>query len=286
MRLILLTCLTMIAFAANSVLTRMAVDSGAIDPSGFAMIRVLAGAVALCAILAVRGGGLPLMARGRVLGAVSLAAYMIGFSLAYVTLDAGLGALILFGTVQVTMFGWSALRGQRPSLCQMLGAGVAFGGLILALWPRGGAAGAAAGDLAGTGFMVVAGLGWAAYTLAGKASKDPLAGTAANFVVATPLLAVLLLGTGLTAAPSGIALAILSGVVTSGLGYALWYHVLPQLGGQSAAIVQLSVPIIAIVAGALLLGEAITVAIVLAAALVLGGIALAVTSSRPQADHR
>jgi drug/metabolite transporter (DMT)-like permease len=282
MRLILLTCLTMIAFAANSVLTRMAVDSGAIDPSSFAMIRVLAGAVALCAILAVRGGGLPVMARGRVLGAVSLAAYMIGFSLAYVTLDAGLGALILFGTVQVTMFGWTALRGQRPSLRQMLGAGVAFGGLILALWPSGGAV----GDLAGTGFMVVAGLGWAAYTLAGKASKDPLAGTAANFVVATPLLAVLLLGTGLTAAPAGIALAILSGAVTSGLGYALWYHVLPQLAGQSAAIVQLSVPIIAIVAGALLLGEAITWAIVLAAALVLGGIALAVTSSRPQAHHR
>jgi len=225
------------------------------------------------------------MARGRVLGAVSLAAYMVGFSLAYVTLDAGLGALILFGTVQVTMFGWTALRGQRPALRQMLGAGVAFGGLILALWPSGGAGGAA-GDLAGTGFMVVAGLGWAAYTLAGKASKDPLAGTAANFVVATPLLAILLLGTGLTAAPAGIALATLSGAVTSGLGYALWYHVLPQLAGQSAAIVQLSVPIIAIVAGALLLGETITGAIVLAAALVLGGIALAVTSSKPQADHR
>jgi drug/metabolite transporter (DMT)-like permease len=281
MRLTLLTCLTMIAFAANSVLNRMAVDSGAIDPSSFAMIRVFSGALALCMILAIRGGGLPLRARGRVLGAVSLAAYMVGFSLAYATLDAGVGALILFGTVQVTMFGWSGLRGQRPSLRQMLGAGVAFGGLILALWPRAGGG----GDLSGTALMVIAGLGWAAYTIAGKGSTDPLAGTAANFVVATPLLAVLLLGTGLTAAPSGIALAILSGAVTSGLGYALWYHVLPQLAGQSAAIVQLSVPIIAIVAGALLLGEAITGVIVLAAGLVLGGIALAVTSPKPQADH-
>lgn len=281
MRLILLTVLTMTAFAANSVLNRMAVDSGAIDPSSFAMIRVLSGALALCMILTVRGGGLPVLERGRALGAVSLAAYMIGFSLAYATLDAGLGALILFGTVQVTMFGWSALRGTRPTARQMIGAGVAFAGLLLALWPSDGVG----GDISGTIMMVIAGLGWAAYTLAGKGARDPLAATAANFVVAMPLLAVLLLGAGLHAAPSGIALAILSGAVTSGLGYALWYHVLPQLAGQTAAIVQLSVPIIAILAGAALLGEAITGVIVIAAVLVLGGIGLAVMSPKAPADH-
>lgn len=281
MRLILLTCLTMIAFAANSVLNRMAVDSGAIDPSSFAMIRVVSGAVALSLIIAVRGGGLPILVRARVVGSVSLAVYMIGFSLAYISLDAGLGALILFGTVQVSMFGWSALQGARPSSRQLLGAGIAFLGLLLALWPRDGGS----ADLSGTVLMVMAGLGWAAYTLAGKGAQDPLTSTAANFVVATPLLAVLLLGGALHAAPSGIALAILSGAVTSGLGYALWYSVLPQLVGQTAAVVQLSVPIIAILAGALLLGEAITGVIVVSAVLVLGGIALAVISPRSQADH-
>ena len=281
MRLALLTTLTMIAFAANSVLNRMAVDSGAIDPSSFAMIRVLAGAIALGMFLTVRGGGFPIAARGRLLGAASLSAYMIGFSLAYVSLDAGIGALILFGTVQVVMFGWSALRGAAPTRRQLGGAGVAFAGLILALWPRDGTG----GDLAGALLMVVAGVGWAIYTLAGRGSTDPLASTAANFVVALPMLLVLLVGAGLHSAPSGIALAIASGALTSGLGYALWYRVLPQLRGQTAAVVQLSVPIIAIAAGALLLGEAVTLAVVLAAVLVLGGIALTVTAPAAQADR-
>nr|WP_299706106.1 DMT family transporter [uncultured Tateyamaria sp.] len=281
MRLILLTCLTMIAFAANSVLNRMAVDSGAIDPSSFAMIRVVAGVVALCMILTVRGGSLPLLQRGRLVGATSLAAYMIGFSLAYVTLDAGLGALILFGTVQVSMFGWSTIRGARPTARQVTGASIAFAGLLIALWPTDGAG----GDIAGALLMVIAGLGWAAYTLAGKGAQDPLSATAANFVVATPLLAVLLLGTGLHAAPSGIALAILSGAVTSGLGYALWYSVLPRLQGQTAAVVQLSVPIIAIAGGAFLLGEALSLTLALSAALVIGGIATAITASKAQSGR-
>ncbi|MFL4470331.1 DMT family transporter [Tateyamaria armeniaca] len=282
MRILLLTCITMVAFAANSVLNRLAVDSGAIDPSSFAMIRVLAGAVALCMILTVRGGGLPVAGRGRLVGAASLAAYMIGFSLAYVTLNAGLGALILFGTVQVVMFAWSALRGAAPTARQLGGAGIAFAGLVLALWPRDGSG----GDLVGASLMIMAGIGWAIYTLAGKGSADPLATTAANFVVAMPMLLVLLFGTGLHAAPSGIALAITSGAVTSGLGYALWYHVLPQLRGQTAPVVQLSVPIIAILAGAALLGEAITLPIVIATILVLGGIALTVTAPTVPADHR
>lgn len=283
MHLFLLTALTMTAFAANSVLNRLAVDAGGIDPSSFAMIRVIAGAVALSMILTVRGGGLPIAKRGRLLGAASLAAYMIGFSLAYVTLDAGLGALILFGTVQVAMFGWSALRGAAPSARQLLGAGVAFAGLVLALWPSSGGTGT---DATGAVLMVIAGLGWAVYTLAAKGAKDPLAETGANFVVATPMLLVLLLGPDLHAAPLGIALAVAAGAVTSGLGYALWYYVLPDVGPQRAPVVQLSVPIIAIAAGALFLGEAITLPIVLATLLVLGGIALAVTSPKAPAGHK
>ncbi|MEO9575871.1 MAG: DMT family transporter [Tateyamaria sp.] len=282
MRLAVLTTLTMIAFAANSVLNRLAVDSGTIDPSSFAMIRVTAGAIALCMILTVRGGGLPVFAGGRAIGSASLAAYMIGFSLAYVTLDAGLGALILFGTVQVVMFAWSAFRGAPPTRRQLSGAGIAFVGLMLALWPTDGAS----GEVAGAALMVIAGIGWAIYTLAGKNSADPLATTAANFVVAIPLLLVLLVGTGLHAAPSGIGLAILSGAVTSGLGYALWYTVLPQLRGQTAPVIQLSVPIIAIAAGALVLDEAITLSVIIAAILVLGGIALTVTAPAVPTDHK
>jgi len=276
MRLWTLTALAMVAFAANSLLNRVAVESGAIDPSSFAMVRVAAGALVLGMILTVRGGGLPLLARGRGVGAVSLAAYMVGFSLAYVTLDAGLGALILFGTVQVSMFAWSALRGHAPNRRQILGAMVAFSGLLLALWPGDGPSGSIAGAL----FMVVAGLGWATYTLAGRGAQDPIAATAANFIAALPLLGVLLLGPDLFAAPSGLALAIISGAVTSGLGYALWYHVLPQLAPQTAAVVQLSVPVIAIAGGAALLGEQVGLDLLLAAVLVLGGIALAITGPK------
>jgi len=282
MRLILLTSVTMVAFAANSLLNRLAVESGAIDPSSFALIRVLSGAIMLCVIVTIQRRSLPVMAPGRLVGAVSLVAYMAGFSLAYATLEAGLGALILFGTVQVTMFGWSAWRGQRPLLRQIMGATIAFGGLMLVLWPRAGVS----ADIIGALVMVGAGLGWAAYTLAGKGARDPLSETAANFVVALPVLLVFLVGAGLVVSPIGAGLATLSGAVTSGLGYALWYHVLPQLKAQTAAVVQLSVPIIAILAGALLLGEAITQDVVLAAALVLGGIALSVTSPTPQADRK
>ena len=281
MRLILLTCVTMCAFAANSVLNRLAIDSGNIDPSSFAVIRVLAGAIALCVLVILRGNKVPVASRGRMLSAFSLSVYMIGFSLAYATLDAGLGALILFGTVQVSMFGWGALRGSRSTPRQLVGAAIAFAGLVAALWPSdsGGA------NLSGAAFMVLAGLGWAGYTLAGRTATDPLAATAANFLVAVPILLVLLFGAGLHAGPMGIALAVLSGAVTSGLGYALWYHVLPQLTSQSAAVVQLSVPIIAIAAGAVMLNEVVRMSVVGAAVLVLGGIAFAVTAPRSPADH-
>ncbi|MEM6760939.1 MAG: DMT family transporter [Pseudomonadota bacterium] len=274
MRLILLTSLAMIAFAANSVLNRVAVDSGAIDPSSFAIIRVASGALALGMVLTVRGGRFPLFAKGRGIGSVSLATYMIGFSLAYASLDAGLGALILFGTVQITMFAWGALRGARPTSRQLGGAAIAFAGLLVALWPGDGGAALGAAVL-----MVAAGLGWAAYTLVGRGAKDPLATTAANFLVATPLLLILLAGPALHAAPSGIALAMLSGAVTSGLGYALWYAVLPRLAAQSAAVVQLSVPVIAMAGGALFLGERVGLDLAVAAVLVLGGIAVAITGA-------
>ena len=282
MRLALLTALTMIAFAANSILTRMAVEGGHIDPSAFALVRVASGAGVLGCLILLRGGGLPLARRNRLPGAFSLTAYMIGFSLAYLTLDAGVGGLVLFGVVQITMFAHGALTGAAPGARQLGGAAVAFAGLAIALWP-----GAATGsDPTGAALMVIAGLGWAAYTIIGRGATDPLAATAANFILCLPILLVLLVGTGLRWGPTGVALGVLCGGLTSGLGYALWYTVLPHLQGATAAIVQLSVPIIAILAGALLLGEPLGVGLLLSAVLVVGGIAWAISERSAPAGRR
>ena len=282
MRLFLLISLTMVAFAANSILTRLAIAGGHMDPSGFALIRVLSGAVVLGMLMTLRGGSLRLLRKKRLPGAFSLAAYMVGFSLAYLTLDAGLGALILFGVVQITMFVHAATTGMRPSLRQVSGAGLAFAGLLIALWP--GADGNT--DVVGAALMVVAGLGWAAYSIIGRGAVDPLAATTANFLLCLPILIVLLIGPALSMTITGAALAILCGGLTSGLGYALWYRVLLQIEGVTAAVVQLSVPILAILGGALLLNETVGVLLMVAAAMVVGGIGWTVTAPKVPADHR
>ncbi len=273
LRLTGLVALTMAAFAANSLLNRAAVDSGAIGPAGFAAIRVAAGAAVLAMLVLARRQALPLWHRRRWVGALSLTAYMVGFSLAYLSLDAGLGALILFGVVQITMFALGALGGARVSARQIAGAGLAFAGLSWILWPSGGAQVPLAGGL----WMVAAGLGWGIYTLSGRGEPAALPATAANFCLALPLTALPLLWVR-DAAPvtvPGVALAVLSGAVTSGLGYALWYSLLPRLGAATAATVQLSVPVIALAAGAVVLAEAPGLHLILGAAVVLGGIALA-----------
>ncbi|MCG7519412.1 DMT family transporter [Ruegeria sp. Ofav3-42] len=280
MRLLLLTSLTMCAFAANSILNRLAIDSGASDPTAFAVVRVLAGAVVLAGLVFLRGGHLPLFNRRRISGAGSLSLYMIGFSLAYLTLDAGLGALILFAVVQITMFTVVSVTGVMPTGRQIAGAAIALLGLAYVLWPSG----EIRVNLTGAALMIAAGVGWGIYSLVGKSEPDALSGTAANFVVALPVTSLALVATGgawqMTA--SGYFLAALSGGVTSGMGYALWYRVLRQLTPTTAAVVQLSVPIIAIVAGIILLGEAASLRLFLGAALVLGGIALAVLRTTPR----
>lgn len=271
MRILLLTSLTMLAFASNSILTRLAIDGGHADPYGFAVVRVLAGAVILLVIVRLRKEKVGLRDGKRMAGAVSLAVYMIGFSLAYLTLDAGLGALILFGVVQITMFGHAIWSGRSPTAFQSIGAAIAFGGLLLASWPGPDAV----ADPKGTLAMVCAGIGWAAYTISGRSARTALSATAASFTLCLPFLLVALSAFMTQLSPAGWGLALLCGGLTSGLGYALWYTVLPALSPALAAIVQLSVPVLAIVAGALLLGEAITPTIVAAAVLVLSGIALA-----------
>lgn len=282
MRLLLATAVTMIAFASNSILTRMAIEGGHIDPSGFAIVRVVAGALVLGMIMTVRGGSLPLWRKNRISGALSLALYLVGFSLAYLTLDAGLGALILFGVVQITMFSYGAWQGTPPTGRQIVGGTLAFVGLLIALWP--GPGGTA--DPIGAALMVLAGLGWGAYTIVGRSAQDPLAATSANFLLCVPILLVLLVGTSLQFSLPGIALGILCGGLTSGLGYALWYTVLPQLDGSTAAIVQLSVPVLAIFAGAVFLGEVIGVTVLLATVLVVGGIGFSVTAQSVPADRK
>ncbi len=281
MQTALFICLTMLAFAMNSILNRAAVEGGHADPSSFAIVRVLAGIVVLAMVMTVRGGRLELLRARRWGGGMALALYMIGFSLAYLSLDAGLGALILFGTVQIALFAHAAATGDTPSQRQIIGAAVAFGGLLLAFWPQSDGV----GSMSGAVFMVLAGLGWAAYTVAGRRARDPVAVTASHFVLSLPFLAVLLVQPELFVSPTGLGLAILCGGVTSGLGYAMWYRVLPNLPGARAAVVQLSVPVLAIGLGVVLLQEEVGVQILAAAALVLGGIAFAL-SAQSSPKHR
>lgn len=278
MRLFVLVALTMIAFAANSVLNRMALAGGQIGPGGFAAIRLVAGGLALLALARWQEGRLALWDMFRPAGAVTLLAYMLGFSYAYLTLDAGVGALILFGGVQITMFSGALVSGERPPARRWLGAAVAFGGLISLLWPGG----RTAPDFGGAVLMAAAAVGWGLFSLIGRGVRRPTAATAAAFVMAAPIAIVVLAlhPDGQAATGLGVQLAVVSGVLTSGLGYALWYAVLPQLAASKAAVAQLTVPILAMVGGNVVLSEAVTVRFVIAAALVLGGVALSLAVKR------
>ena len=218
-----------------------------------------------------RTTGLSLWSPTRFAGAAALGVYMIGFSWSYLTLGAGLGALILFGVLQVVMFGWAVASGQRITGMKWIGAAIALVGLVVLLWPGG----AAAVPLGGALAMLAAGVAWAVYTLLGKGAPDALGASAGNFILCLPLVALLLFVADTTTLTfGGIGVAVIAGAVTSGLGYALWYRCLPQLATTTASVAQLSVPVIAVAAGVVLLGEPLTGRLILAGALVLGGIAL------------
>jgi drug/metabolite transporter (DMT)-like permease len=270
MPLFLLTALTMMAFAANSVLNRWAVGPGHIGAVEFAMVRLVAGAVTLSALVLWQRGALVWPgARGRVAGVLGLSAYLVGFSLAYRGLDAGTGALVLFGTVQVTMFAGALVSHEAVPVRRWMGAGLALGGLALIAAPG-------AVEVMPLALMAVAGVGWGIYSLAGRGAVDPQAATAWNFLMALPLVLPLGLVTGVAMPDAtGVGLAVVSGAVTSGLGYALWYAVLPRLGAARAAVAQLTVPVIAALGGAALLAEVPGLRFWLATVLVLGGVALA-----------
>ena len=277
MRLIALTAIAMVAFAANSVLNRAALIGGGIDPVSFGTVRLLSGAAVLVILSAVQRRGISLRGSARRAAVAALLIYIFAFSLAYQRLDAGLGALILFGCVQITMFAGALATRETVPLVRWLGAAIAFSGLVWLLWPDGGAV---VPPLFGVA-MAAAGAAWGIYSLTGRAGNDPLAETAANFLlaamIAVPLTLVFAVWPGAAALyidRPGAAIAILSGAVTSGLGYALWYFVLPRLAATTAATAQLSVPIIAMAGGMITLGEPLTGTFALASALVLGGVAL------------
>jgi drug/metabolite transporter (DMT)-like permease len=270
MKLFLLTVLTMSAFAANSILNRAAVDVARMSPFDFALLRVWAGALTL-AVLTMRAPAVwrRLMTARALAGGATLTIYMIGFSAAYLTLDAGVGALILFGVVQLAMFTITSLRGVPPRALQLIGAGVAFAGLIVLLWPAGGVA----LDAVGVAAMIAAGLGWAVYSILGQGVAAPVVATARNFAVSAVMVAPLVFAFS-GGAVQGMMLAVISGVVTSALGYSLWYQIVPRLGASKAALAQLSVPVIAVAGGAILFGEAITPRMIIAGLLVVGGLGI------------
>jgi drug/metabolite transporter (DMT)-like permease len=272
LRIPIYTALALIAFAANSILCRLALSEEAIDPASFTSVRLMAGAVMLYALVrGHRGGSAPL--KGSWLSAAMLALYAVPFSLAYVSLTAGTGALLLFGAVQATMLLASVGAGERPDAVQWIGVVLALAGLVYLLLP-----GLASPPLMAAMLMLLAGVAWGVYSLLGKGSADPLRETAGNFVRAVPFAiavsAVMLRDLHLEL--RGLVLAIASGAVASGLGYVLWYAALRNLSGFTASIVQLAGPVLAAAGGVLLLDERISLRLAVAATLVLGGIALAI----------
>ncbi|MEM6665706.1 MAG: DMT family transporter [Pseudomonadota bacterium] len=273
----------MVAFAGNSILNRLALLDGAIAPGQFAVIRVVTGVLVLVALLVLRDRVLPRPARPDVVAVAGLTVYMLGFSFAYLSMDAGLGALVLFGGVQITMFAGALLEGEKPPLQRWAGMVLAVLGLAVLTIPSGPVAVAPSALM----LMSLAALGWGIYSLAGRRARDPIAATGWNFLYCLPFVALawLLLPDATEASPTGIFLAMLSGGVTSALGYALWYSLLPELGATKGALAQLSVPAIALVLGALFLGETIAMAALVAAAMILGGIAVGLVQFRTPAGR-
>lgn len=274
-RLVFLTLLAMAAFAGNSLLCRAALRGGTIDAASFTSIRLVAGALMLWIIVRLRAGRDG--HAGSWLSALALFVYAAAFSFAYLSLSAGTGALLLFAAVQATMIFWGLRKREKLRVRQMVGLATAFAGLILLLLP-----GLTAPPLGGAVLMLSAGVAWGVYSLRGKDVTDPIAATAGNFLRAVPMTAALSVVWWWRAeiAPSGAAYAVISGALTSGLGYVIWYSALPALKSISAASVQLSVPVLTALGGIALLGESITLRFLLASVAVLGGIALVVLEPR------
>lgn len=269
-RVWVLTAAAMVGFSANSLLTRSALGAGLIDPASFTTVRLVTGAITLYLLVRLRRPPAEI-SRGSWASAVALAGYAVLFTLAYTRIGAGVGALVLFGAVQLTMIGTGLVRGERPDRIDWLGLAIAFAGLVVLTLP-----GAAAPDVIGSILMATAGACWGVYSLAGRGNRDPLGATAGNFLRASAVgilfLAASSASNALHATPAGLLLATASGSLASGVGYTLWYAALPSLAAWRAAIVQLTVPIATAIAATAILGEALSTRLVIAAALVAAGV--------------
>lgn len=281
LKTIVLTSLAMAAFASNSILCRFALKVHAMDPGAFTLVRLASGALFL-GMITRRKVFWPLAANDSRTWAMPLmlALYALFFSYAYVSLSTGIGALILFGAVQVFMVFAGVLAGERPGFIRLLGMALALAGLVYLVLP-----GVSAPSPGGACFMALAGASWGIYSLLGKQVKNPGEATAFNFVWSVPLVLVpviLLSGSSLLSGPwaNGFWAAVLSGTLTSATGYVIWYAAIQGLTATQAAAVQLTVPMIAASGGMIFLSEAFSIRLLIASAVILSGVGLAVLSPK------
>jgi drug/metabolite transporter (DMT)-like permease len=271
-----LSAVALIAFAGNSILCRLALGTAAIDPASYTAVRLVSGALTLWLIGRFLGNRRPRTgSSGSWFAGTLLFLYAIAFAYAYRSLTTGTGALILFAAVQLTMIASALRSGERPAPVEWLGWSVAMAGLVYLVFP-----GIAAPSFGGSMLMTVAGIAWGAYSLLGRGAGDPVQSTADNFLRAVPLALVGTLGQSpsLAVSPMGLIWAGLSGAITSGLGYAIWYAALNRLTATRAATVQLSVPVIAALGGVAFLSEVITARLLIASVAILGGIGLSMSA--------
>lgn len=272
------TLVALLAFAANSVLCRLALANELIDPASFTILRLASGALTLAILISLRSGPKAFLRKkaGNLVSALALFVYAAGFSFAYLWLDTGTGALILFASVQLSMISISFFSGHTFRLQEWIGMFVALTGFVYLVLP-----GVSAPQLSGALLMTLAGIAWGVYSVKGKASTDALLDTAGNFIRTLPLLLLLLPFVEIESVHfEGAVYALASGILASGLGYAIWYSVLPMLRASMAAVCQLSVPVIATLGGAVFLLEIPDSRLLISSAVILGGIALVALTKR------
>jgi drug/metabolite transporter (DMT)-like permease len=269
MKIFILTSLALIAFAANSVLCRLALGNNVIDASSFTIIRLLAGAIVLFCIVLFSKGKTSTTSKGNLLSSFMLFLYAITFSFAYLSLDTGTGALILFGAVQITIIIHTLLSGNKLRPLEWLGVITSFLGFIYLISP-----GVSSPSIIGFVLMTIAGISWGIYTIKGQTSKNPLRDTTYNFIKTLPFITILYIATMTQSnySTEGILLAIIAGGVTSGIGYTIWYMAIRGLSSIQSAVLQLLVPVIAAFSGVIFISEIITVRLTVSSILILGGV--------------
>ncbi|MCG8382861.1 MAG: DMT family transporter [Gammaproteobacteria bacterium] len=275
---IILTGFALVAFAANSILSRLALENHAIDASSFTVIRLISGAVVLLVILSLtRNKSSEVSAKGSWLASFMLFLYAISFSYAYLTLETGTGALILFGSVQITMILISIYSGSRLHITEWIGIVIAFIGFVYLILPD-----VSTPSLTGFLLMTVSGIAWGGYTLKGRSSKNPLSDTTYNFIRIMPFALILVISTLNSANYSfhGVILATLSGGIASGIGYTVWYSALSYLTSTQAAVFQLLVPAIAALGGVIFVSEPITLRLFISGTLILGGVLMVILGKK------